>query len=291
MTIKTLLFCQHGWSDSHRTIERLGQRVAAPGDEVIAPELGYIATWLGMQKLVDSVDGEAAAWLARYPDANARVIGHSMGGLLWLEVLDRHPEWWPRFDRLVLLGAPVGGAELASLMLPLNLTLARDLSVDRRALGDRIAAAIPTASIVSDLLSGTDGLVTHRSARVEGARFIAVPGLTHMALRSSTVVERLIRAFFRSPTPSPIDTATLARELARLAGPGSPDTRLARLAPLALLFADGTSIRYLSTFPGAGQIFLLDPGGQCIFSCTAKSRAEAESLIADLRAAYADDLA
>jgi pimeloyl-ACP methyl ester carboxylesterase len=109
-TVTTLLFCQYGWSDTHHAMERLGHAVAPPSYQVVVPELGYVATWLGMNKLSDAVDREAAEWLQRCPDAKVRVIGHSMGALIWLQVLERHADWWPRFDRLVFLGAPIAGA-------------------------------------------------------------------------------------------------------------------------------------------------------------------------------------
>src|SRR5574341_106319 len=75
--ITTVLFCQHGWSDTHHTMERLGHAVASPAYQVVATELGYVATWLGIDKLTDTVEREAVEWLGRCPDANARVIGHS----------------------------------------------------------------------------------------------------------------------------------------------------------------------------------------------------------------------
>jgi pimeloyl-ACP methyl ester carboxylesterase len=289
--VTTLLFCQHGWSDTHRTMERLGHAVASPQCQVVATELGYIETWLGIERLTDTVERDSAAWLMRYPDATARVIGHSMGALIWLEVLGHHADWWPRFDRLVFLGAPIAGADIASLALPLGLTVAGDLALDRRALADRIASTIPTISIVGDLLPGTDGLVTHQSARISGARFMAVPGVTHMALRTNTVVQRLIRAFFRNPVPSLIEIDVIARHLRDINGLEGSDPRLARLAPTVILFADGSSVRCLTGIPGVGHLFLVSPEGQCMFAGRVGSRADIEKVLKELRDAYATELA
>jgi pimeloyl-ACP methyl ester carboxylesterase len=291
VSVSTLLFCQHGWSDTHHTMERLGRAVAEPGYQVIAIELGYIATWLGTANLVDKVERECSAWLERYPDANARVLGHSMGGLLWLEVLDRHPEWWPRFDRLVLLGAPIGGADLAIAAQPLNLAVARDLAIDRRSLADRIASAIPTLSIVGDLLPGTDGLVTRESARCAGARLVTVFGTTHMALRSSRVVQQLIRAFFQSASPPSVPVDAITRRFEQMDALARCDPRLARLAPPVIVFADGTSVRYLKTFPGLGQLFLVGPEGECRLACRPKAHVDVDSVLEELRETHADALA
>jgi pimeloyl-ACP methyl ester carboxylesterase len=291
VSVTALLFCQHGWSDTHDTMERLGHAVASPGYEVIAIELGYIATWLGTAKLVDKIERECSAWLERYPDTNVRVIGHSMGALLWLEVLDRHAAWWPRFDRLVLIGAPIGGADLAAIPKPLKLAVIRDLALDRRALAERIASTVPTMSIVGDLLPGTDGLVTHQSARLNGARFVAVLGTNHMALRTSRVVVQLIRAFFRSQPPSLVAMDAIAARLAEMEGLERSNPRLARLASPVILFGDGTSVRYLRPFPGVGHLFLVGPDGECRLACRTEALVDIDRVLEELRVTYAEALA
>src|SRR5206468_2873332 len=117
---------------------------ASPGALVIAPNLGYIRSWLRIEPLIAIAERATAAALAQHPNARIRVVGHSMGGLIWIELLTRHPEWLARTDRLVLVGCPVGGADLARYVDPLGLTIGRDLRVDRRALAEAVANAVPT---------------------------------------------------------------------------------------------------------------------------------------------------
>src|SRR4051812_12114358 len=139
-SVETLVFAQHGWADDNRAMQRLGVAMAQPGARVIAPRLGYVRTWLRIEPLIEIVERAVREALTEHPDARFRVIGHSMGGLIWIELLTRHPEWLARTDRLALIGCPVGGAELAAILDPIGLTIARDLQTDRRALGEAVAA-------------------------------------------------------------------------------------------------------------------------------------------------------
>src|SRR6185295_10384609 len=100
---------------------------------------------------------EAERALAEHPNARIRAVGHSMGGLIWIELLTRHPEWLARTDRLALIGCPVGGAELAAILDPLGLTIGRDLRVDRRAKAEAVATMVPTITVVGGLLGEHDG--------------------------------------------------------------------------------------------------------------------------------------
>lgn len=293
LDITTPLFCQHGLADTNRTMQKLGDALVPPGGHVIAPDLGYVQTWLGMAPLIDAVEREASLWLTRCPTSVARVIGHSMGGLIWLEVLGRHPDWWPRFDRLVLLGSPIAGADVAMFAQRLGLTLAHDLAEDRRALADPIIAAIPTISIVGDLLPGSDALVNHASAQLDHARFVAVPGVTHMALRSSAIVQRLIAAFFRQPFPSGVDLNNIAERLRALAILEPSQVLLARLARIDILFADGSTIRQLRPMPGVRHVFVVGPDGACAYAgrVSAGGLPALRAVLRDLREEYADALA
>jgi pimeloyl-ACP methyl ester carboxylesterase len=102
-------------------MRKLGADVAAPGTTSIAPDLGYLRTWLRIEPLIDTVEEQAIAALAAHPEAQVSIIGHSMGGLIWLELLKRRPTWLARVSRLALLGVPVAGADLARIFYPLGL--------------------------------------------------------------------------------------------------------------------------------------------------------------------------
>ena len=234
LPIETLLFAQHGWADNNQAMQRFGETVAPPGSLVIAPNLGYVRTWLRIEPLIEIAEHEAARALAEYPDARIRVVGHSMGGLIWIELLTRHPDWLARTDRLALVGCPVGGAVLAGLLDPLGLTIGRDLKVDRREKAEAIAAAVPTLTIVGDLLGPHDGTVSHESARVPHARFVLTPSASHASLRHSPLVARLVRAFFEEPNPPSTDLDALVAGIQAVPGDSSdrltPATHGARRA-------------------------------------------------------------
>src|SRR4051794_35935402 len=170
--VATLLFAQHGWADTNRAMLRFGQAVAPPDARVIAPNLGYVRTWLRIEPLIAQAERSVAEALAAHPSARLQVVGHSMGGLIWIELFSRYPEWLARTDRLVLVGCPVGGSELARVFDPFGLGIGRDLRVDRRALAEAVAGAVPTLAIVGDRLGPHDGTVSHDSARLAGARFV-----------------------------------------------------------------------------------------------------------------------
>lgn len=261
-----LLFSQHGWADTNRAMLKLGRAVASADTEVVAPNLGYLRTWLGIEPLIAAVEASAAAALERHPAARLRIIGHSMGGLIWLEVLNRHPEWWPRTDRLVLLGTPVGGAELAALLNTIGLAVGRDLLRSRRELAELVTAGIPTLVVVGDALPGHDGTVSHQSARLERVRFIAVHGVTHVTLRSSPAVQGLIRAFFDDPSPVSLDDGALIARLRELPGLQPADGRFMKLARVFLQFAEGTTVRAWLGVPGSEFVYLVDPAGECRFA-------------------------
>ena len=210
-----LLFAQHGWADNNRAMQRFGETIATPGTRVVAPDLGYVRTWLRIEPLIETTERVAADALAEHPEARILAVGHSMGGLIWIELLARHPEWLARTDRLVLIGCPVGGAALARILDPFGLSIARDLRVDRRALAEQVAAAIPTLSIVGDMLGPHDGTISHESARVPNARFVLVPSSSHAGLRQSPLVSLLTRSFMETVTPVQTDLEDIFMRVTR----------------------------------------------------------------------------
>jgi pimeloyl-ACP methyl ester carboxylesterase len=276
--IDTLLFAQHGWADTNQAMLRFGQEIAGPGDLVIAPNLGYVRTWLRIEPLIATVETAVSDALREHPHANIRAIGHSMGGLIWVELLTRHPEWQARTDRLALIGCPVGGAELAGILDPLGLTIGRDLRVDRRARAEAIASTVPTITIVGDLLGQHDGTVSHTSARLANARFVLTPSASHAALRSSRTVALLVRAFFEQPDQPTVDHEAMAARLQAVPGILAAEPGLMLVAKVSMMLADGTTIRTLSPMPGLELVFLADGEGTCRFAgavpWTAKTAAQ-----------------
>src|SRR4051794_25090341 len=129
-----ILFSQHGWADTNRQMLPFGRAVSGPETLVVATDLGYIRTWQRMAPMIDHVEREAATLLAAYPSAALQIVGHSMGGLIWLEVLGRHPSWLSRLTALVLIASPVRGTRLGRHLDPTGLSIGRDLHRDRRSL-------------------------------------------------------------------------------------------------------------------------------------------------------------
>ncbi len=180
--------------------------------EICAPNLGWWRTWGEFAPLKREVERHAQTLLDRYPSATADIIGHSMGGLIWLEILADHPEWWGRVRSLVLLGCPVGGSDLARIFdpwgwLPL---IAKDLGKDRRHIASKIARHIPTLAIAGDWDQGSDGTVVLGCTRFLCAHWQVIKGAYHAQLRLHPEAIAAIRTFWQNPCTTPLgaDTAT-----------------------------------------------------------------------------------
>ncbi|HSM80242.1 MAG TPA: alpha/beta hydrolase [Nodosilinea sp.] len=264
-----LLFVQHGWADTNQAMMTLATQLAGENGQVVAPCLNYAMTWLRMAPLIDEVDALATATLARQPSPPVRIVGHSMGGLIWLEVLNRHPEWWPRIEALVLVGSPVGGADLGRMIDPLQLGVgvAADLGRDRRPLAARVAATVNTLSIAGNIDGGSDGTVTVESTRVPNGQFVCLPGISHAALRCHPQVVEQIQQFWQGISLSqPLLPHPLVDQLRQIPGMTDAHERdFGRAAPW-YCFTDGTSLRLWRSPLGIYHVFLASPQGECLYS-------------------------
>ncbi|WP_126147892.1 alpha/beta hydrolase [Synechococcus elongatus] len=216
-----LLFAQHGWDDRSYPIQQMAQSIVPQHSQVYAPNLGRFRTWIAIEPLIQSVEAVVLEAIAQYPDRPLRFLGHSMGGLIWLEVLSRHREWWDRTHSLVLVGSPVSGSDVCRLLDPFGRlpSIAKDLGRNRRPLAEAIAAQIPTASIVSDLGDYSDGLVPVNSSEFERATLITLKDISHARLKSHPQVAEAIAQFWKQPSiaPRPRDRAgTLIAQLRSL---------------------------------------------------------------------------
>lgn len=261
-----LLFAQHGWADTAEPMRELASGVAAPGTRIIAPELGYLRTWLRVEPLIDTVEREARAALAAHPQATVGVIGHSMGGLIWLELLRRHPEWLPRVARLALLGAPVAGADLARILDPLGLGVgvASDLGRNRRRLAEQIAQRVPTIVLAGDSDGGSDGTLPVTATEVPGATMIVLAGVNHAGLRTSPRVRAYLRRFWQAG-PCPRLTDAVTGPLQHVPGMTTAHLRDYPRARVVLELADGTTLRLWKNPAGVDHVFVGDARGQCVF--------------------------
>jgi pimeloyl-ACP methyl ester carboxylesterase len=193
-----LLFAQHGWADTSVTMRTLANRLQLENTVVVTPNLGFFRTWWRMSPLIAKVSAIAQSYLDRFPTVPIKIIGHSMGGLIWLEILHRYPQWRQRVESLVLLASPIQGAELARMIDPfrLGIGVAGELAVNRKNLAENIAKEIPTLSIASNYFLGTDGTISVRSTQFQHAKWICVSGVSHADLRICPQIIPPIREFW-----------------------------------------------------------------------------------------------
>ena len=270
-----LVFSQHGMVDSHHAMESLAKRNSSDSNSrIIAPDLGFLNTLFNIQPLIEKVETIAIREIRNYPDVPIRIIGCSLGGVIWTEILTRHPEWWPNIESWVLLGSPIGGAHLAKMADPLSLVgfaIARDLGIDRRPLAEAIARQVPTLIVAGDCGSGCDGTVLVQTTQFKHARFVCVPRVNHPGLRFSEVVDRTIQNFWAenpkiivlSEARSVMETISQLRSI-----PGMTDAHpkgFERSQPIMTL-KDGTIVRTWNDLLGVKHIFLENDRGECEFS-------------------------
>jgi pimeloyl-ACP methyl ester carboxylesterase len=266
-----LLFAQHGWADDNRAMTRLAQDLVNEKEQVliVAPCLDYLQTWIRIAPLIQTVETTAALYMTDYPDVPLRIVGHSMGGLIWLEVLNRHPRWWSRVHSLVLVASPVGGADLGRLIDPLNLGLgiAADLGVNRKPIAEAIAAQIPTLVIAGDIDQGSDGTVPVECTKVPNAQFVRLPQLSHSALRNHPLVASVIREFWLgTPVGEAVGYDEVIRRLHRVPGMTDGHRRDFDRAQVIMFLQNGGTVRTWINFLGIYHVFVASPQGQCLYA-------------------------
>lgn len=213
-----ILFAQHGWADTCADIGYLARSLALSNTIIYTPDLGWINTWLTIAPLIEQVEKIAAEAIGKYPDLPWRIVGHSMGGLIWLEVLHRHPEWLHQVHSLVLVGSPVGGSDLGRLFDPFGWfpLIARDLGKNRRPIAEAIASQIPTLSIVGDIGHNTDGTVPIGCSQLAHTTFIRLDGLRHATLKNHHRVAASVQQFWSNPTIAAIAIDESSQLIAKL---------------------------------------------------------------------------
>ncbi len=269
-----ILYAQHGWADVDRGIGTLAQQVASPGARVIVPNLGFVNTWIRMEPLIARVDAIATKTQAEHPNTPMRIVGHSMGGLIWLEVLERHPEWWPLVESLVLVGSPVGGADLSRMVDPMGwgIGIARDLGKNRRALAEKIAAQVPTLIIAADYFQGSDGVVPVECTKFNRASYVEIGSIRHDQMKRHPAVADVIQAFWQHENhlciPMPVETYShrVVQQLQII--PGMTDARYRGFdkSNLWSLLPHRLALRTRQSKAGIHHVYLANYTGDCLFS-------------------------
>jgi pimeloyl-ACP methyl ester carboxylesterase len=137
------------------------------------------------------------------------LVGHSLGGLLLLRLLERHPD--PRFQRIVLMGTPYHGSHVAQLLAraaPTRLLLGE--SIRRGMLAERpqwdgrtpLGVLIGSRGVGGGLLAPGlprphDGMVAVSEAVVPGATDTIVLKVNHTEMLFSREAARQVAAFLR----------------------------------------------------------------------------------------------
>lgn len=266
-----ILFAQHGWADTGSNIGRLANAAADSKTRVIVPSLGLIKTFIRLKPLVEQLEQIAAEEIANYPQASIKILGHSMGGLMWLEVLNRNPDWWHRIHSLILLGSPVGGSNIARMIDPLGIGIgtAADLGKNRRSMAEKIAQNIPTLSVASDMGMGTDGLVTVENTKFDYANWQLISGIAHSAMRYREEMIPIIQAFWANPRRGLPPTTSLSSQLIQRLRtvPGMTDTDYRGLerSQIVARMAEGLNLHTWSNPFGVNHIYLCQQQ-QCLYA-------------------------
>ncbi|MEM1242129.1 MAG: alpha/beta hydrolase [Cyanobacteria bacterium P01_H01_bin.26] len=270
-----VLFVQHGWHDTNRRIYRLGNTLADRQAEVIAPNLGLIKTWWRIEPLIEQVEQAAISARRRQPDLPWRIVGHSMGGLIWLELLARHPEWWSQVASVSLVSTPVGGADLGRIIDPFRwgIGIAKDLGTDRRALAERLARQIPIQTIASDYDGGSDGTVPIQCSRFRHGHYTQLRGIRHDNTKDHPQVTAAIENFWIqleggavSPDAfDPVEDAIIKRLQVI---PGMTDAHLRHFDRAAVWASlkNGFTLRTWRSSLGIHHVFLADAQNRCCFA-------------------------
>jgi len=271
--LQLILFSQHGMTDNNTTMAALARRVAPPHTHIVAPDLGFIQTHFAITPLIRKVEQAAHQALTAYPNTPARIVATSLGGVLWVEVLSRHPQWWPRFESLILLGSPLGGADMARIVDPLGLGIgiAKPLGQSRRSLAQAITAQIPTLVVAGNTTGGGDGLVPIEATKLHHAHFVCLEGVSHPALKSHPAVVQTILEFWsqpRQPLPPPERNLVfrLIEHFRSVPGITDASERHFPNAKIAHQFPDGTTLRTWTNPVGVPHVFIANPQGTCEYS-------------------------
>jgi len=199
----------HGVLRSSRNTATLGKRLEEQGFNVV--RLDYASTCLPLEKHAENL-GRVVASLNGA--TTIHLVGHSMGGLVTRRYLGNgKPD--PRIKRIVMLGTPNRGSEVADVVADLKLygfilgPAGQELCTDKKAVGvactlpQGIEAAVVAGGLgrkpgINPLLKvDNDGLVTVESTKLEGACDFLQVKAHHGALMRNAEVAEAVAEFLR----------------------------------------------------------------------------------------------
>jgi triacylglycerol lipase len=200
----------HGLGRTETAMLLLENELARAGFEV--HNLGYPSRDASPAELVDEV-GHAIDACCGGSRRTLHMVGHSLGGLLIRAYLARGLP--ANLGRVVLLGTPNGGSELADLEEGLPGTLLTLAGPTAELLGtgpDSFPASLPAPAYPVGVIAGTrdasvtnrwlplpnDGMVSVASAKLEGMTDFRTFPVTHWGLRNSPPVAQAAIEFLRT---------------------------------------------------------------------------------------------
>jgi hypothetical protein len=267
-----IIYAQHGWADNGEEINKLAQTLATDKSLVIAPDLGWWKTWIRIEPLIEELEKIVLNTIKEHPNLSMRIIGHSLGGLIWLELLQRHPEWFANIHSLVLVASPVGGSDLARIIDPLDIGIgmAKDLSKNRRSLAESIAKVIPSLTIAGNIDDGSDGVITIESTKFNYAKFVCLPGISHPELKNHRILVDIIEEFWQKPVittlSEPNFSSILIEHLRAVSGITDAHYRDFKYAKPYIEFEEGITIKTWTNPVGVNHVFIANSRDKCIYS-------------------------
>lgn len=180
-TRRTPLLLIHGYQCNRGFWFWLRPRLEAAGWTVATHSME--PTWTEIDNYVEGIARRVDEVLAATGAPQLILIGHSMGGLACRAYLRRHGRG--KVARLVTLGSPHRGTQLAKLGIGPNARQMRTGSDWLLALGTPGAVPLPPDSV--SIYSCHDNYVYPQanSSRLEGATHIAIGGVSHIGMAVS----------------------------------------------------------------------------------------------------------
>lgn len=162
------------------------------------------------QGLDDNADRLACVLASRHRGRPSHLVGHSLGGVLILHMLARHPGL--PVGRIVLLGSPVRGSSLARCLdrkVALRWIVGRSMADWQRQPRPQPPTAHPIALIAGNFALGSacfcrevpkphDGVVAVCETRLDGQPPPQVLAVSHSGMLISRRVAARVAAFLRS---------------------------------------------------------------------------------------------
>lgn len=270
-----VLFIQHGWHDESKSFQLLANSLANSKTKIIMPNLGYVNTWLNIDNLIKQIENELLETLTKYPNHKIRIIAHSLGGCIWVELLNLYQELLPKIDSLILLGSPIGGADLARIVDPFGVlpTIAKDLAKNRRHLAEKIAQKVSILVITGNKDNGSDGTVIEGATLIKGAKFISLSGLNHRDLRNHCLVIETIKKFWQGQLNlSEIKTninderEKLITILRQVKGMTDAHYRDFKSAQIYHTLSSGLKLKIWKNPAQVDHVFLADQNDHCLYA-------------------------